>query len=111
MSNRVKYLIIIVLGLMAALWLWDDYDRNMSEGAKAAKRNISNSKKLRIGMTKSEVVTVMGFPNDSIAREYDRVHVDVMLYYYTTNDDSNPYIQVNFNERGRVSHIFLYHNE
>ncbi|MBL7692805.1 MAG: hypothetical protein JNM41_14525 [Flavipsychrobacter sp.] len=111
MSGRIKFFFFIGLGLIAALCLWDDYDRNRSGRAMSAKRNISNSKKLQIGMTKTEVIAVMGLPNDSVAREYDRVRVDVMLYFYATNDDSEPYIQVNFNERGRVSHIFLYHDE
>lgn len=43
--------------------------------------NVENSKKLRVGMTKSEVLAVMGEPvkNESFSRP------DIWFYYFNTN--------------------------
>ena len=48
---------------------------------KVAEKNISNSKQLRIGMTKAEVLAVMGEPekNESFAKP------DLWFYYYDCN--------------------------
>ena len=46
-----------------------------------AKTNVENSKKLRVGMTKSEVLSVMGEPvkNETFNRP------DIWFYYFNTN--------------------------
>lgn len=46
-----------------------------------AKENVENSKRLRIGMTKAEVLTIMGEPlrNESFNRP------DLWYYYFETN--------------------------
>ena len=48
---------------------------------KTAKLNVENSKKLRVGMTKSEVLSVMGEPvkNETFNRP------DIWFYYFNTN--------------------------
>ncbi len=48
---------------------------------KTARVNVENSKKLRIGMTKSEVLTIMGRPAENEAFH----RPDVWFYYFNMN--------------------------
>ena len=48
---------------------------------KTAKLNVENSKKLRIGMTKAEVLSIMGEP----AKDEAFHRPDIWFYYFNTN--------------------------
>ena len=74
--------------------------------ARKAKQNVTNSLKIEVGMSKQEVIQIMGNPDDKQISYHNSV--DTMYYYEPPFAASEGiYIQFDFST-GKVNKILLY---
>ncbi|MBI5323761.1 MAG: outer membrane protein assembly factor BamE [Ignavibacteriae bacterium] len=92
----------IVIGLFVipflVLVLIINYYGHFSPKAIKAKENLEHSYNVKIGMTKDEVIKIMGKP-DQIT------NVNIYNYHYDLNDDSKGSGQISFDSTKRVTRI------
>lgn len=85
----VVLIVLIVLFLSVKAYLY--YQTNISELATKSKRNIDNIKLIKDRMPIDAVISQMGKP-DVIDTTTDKL----IVYKYTTVDESHPYVYVYF---------------
>lgn len=93
---KTKSMLSLIVGGITFLIVYTIYSANWSQNARKGGTNISNSKKIEIGMDKIQVYNIMGEPDTMID---NRV-------CYITNLDSYPYIEFSFNQEGKVLKIY-----
>ena len=77
-----------------------------SPSARKAKQNVTNSLKIKIGMSKHEVIQIMGEPNDKQISYINNVDT---MYYYEPPVDAFEGIYIQFDcSTGKVNRIILF---
>ena len=103
-NNRKRFFILtsIIILLIGISYLYF----NCSTQERKAKKNVTNSLKIEIGMSKHEVIQIMGEPDDRIISYFNKV--DTMYYYEPPLGASNGiYIHFDFST-DKVNRIVLW---
>lgn len=91
----------IIFFLTVSIYL--TYENNYSDKAKKGKHNIANIKLVEKKMSINSVIMKMGHP-DRIDTTVDKF----IVYKYSTNDESYPFVQIYFDTNRLASKIIDY---
>ena len=100
MRKAIKRILLIIGIVIVAIIIALNYHSHFSKAAIKGKENITFSKSIRIGMTKDEVLSIMGKPDTTKKDDYP-------IFSYGVNDDSYGYVQILFDSAMRVSEIYF----
>lgn len=101
--RKILYLILIIIAVIFVCW---NYLFKWSPESQNARKNVENSKLLITGMTKHEVLNIMGQPNDSTI---SKKNPGLTIYYYSPPIMASDgiYLYVN-SENNKLERILLY---
>lgn len=85
-KNVVKISIVIFIVTIAAFYFYGNYQSTYSQEAIEGDLNIENMKKVKVGMTSGDVVSIMGQPD--MIEPPDSVRDPNTTYVYNTNCES-----------------------
>ncbi len=94
--KKTKTLFLIIALFVFILGGYTIYDALWSSQAINGGRNIYNSKEIKTGISKENVIKIMGKPDSIINGRF----------CYLTNNDSYPYIELSFDSIGKVLEIY-----
>lgn len=92
----VGYVFLIIILLLIAGSI---YDAKYSPKAREGIKNVSNLQAVNIGMSKKDVISIMGQPYKIINANNKE------SYEYISNDESYPYINFVFDENEKIIEI------
>ncbi|GIV28665.1 MAG: hypothetical protein KatS3mg027_2479 [Bacteroidia bacterium] len=95
-SKIIKITVLSTLVLVVLIIGYLIYDSHWSSKAKKGRKNILNSRKVKIQMSQEDVLSIMGKPDTVIGRRF----------YYITNNDDYIYIEISFDSLKRVKKIY-----
>ncbi len=98
----MKKVILIFGGLFTLFFVWLIYQRYYSSDAKVGFENRRNAKAIRIGMTRAEVVNLMGDPKSVYLDENNSSDC-----YYPSDNIDNLDIEIKLDSLGNVINVFV----
>lgn len=104
MKRTLKISLSFVIGFLLVIIIYLNYQSHFSEEAKNGKKNIVNAENIEIGMTEEQVISIMGKPDTIQAFEVEKIERN-KYYYYSTNDESHPSIEITFDSAMRVKRV------
>lgn len=99
MKKFLKILLASFVILIVTMVIIVNYDAHFSNKAVKGENNLNNIRKVKIGMTENEMISIMGKP-DTIFTVYSKI------YCYDINNDSYVYGKIHIDSNLRVSDIF-----
>ena len=99
MKNLLKIILFILLALFLLLIVGSIYDAKYSPRAREGIKNVANLQAVNIGMSKKDVISIMGQPREIINTNNKE------SYTYISNDESYPYINFVFDENEKIIEI------
>lgn len=93
-KNRIILLVAIVLGVLVFI-----IKINFTTSSRKAKQNVNNIEKVKIGMTKAEVINVMGTPN---AKQMSFFNSNDSVYFYKPPFGASSGIYIQFEDSSDV---------
>jgi hypothetical protein len=102
MKKNMKYFKWVgsaILMLITAFIFYNIFEQNFSKCALEGKKNKLNSRKIKVGMSKDDIINIMGKPAKSLSESGSAILL------YPTYDDSHPYIEIGIDSERKVSYF------